>query len=344
MFLLSLVLLDIAYRLRMSQSEGKGAGAPLPQVPAAAASVKPSTTAPSPAIVAATSTATQPIEASTMDTPPTTSTGITPETAPVPPDADTGHSEAPSPPAASALRQPKHKAHPPPRIELNVGTPALDHSPVVTPSPGKARKSPQEEVSPISTSVSKSSTPRRGEGHPIQEITLGELKLDSNSSGDSAFSFGEKWKDPESVKLFVGQVGASFGVPLTQAVASHSFPSPLFTVLGVGPAALAPAVVAAAALFCFQIPKTLNEELLRPFFEQAGPIYDFVLIRDHHSSTHQGKYPCAIVLPQCTWHDHTNAAVLPLPLAQVVPSSRTSRRKEWRPPLDSFITKWPWHR
>jgi RNA recognition motif-containing protein len=63
-------------------------------------------------------------------------------------------------------------------------------------------------------------------------------------------------QDDESVKLFIGQVRRSPALCLT--------------------------------VYCDQIPKNLDEDILQPFFEEFGPILEFSVIRDKTTKFHRG--------------------------------------------------------
>lgn len=41
--------------------------------------------------------------------------------------------------------------------------------------------------------------------------------------------------------------------------------------------------------YTFQVPKDMDEEQLRPLFEQAGPIAHIMVIRDRQTDAHRGR-------------------------------------------------------
>lgn len=79
--------------------------------------------------------------------------------------------------------------------------------------------------------------------------------------------------DPDSIKLFVGQV----------LVFLRSFLSLDETV-------------------CCQIPREMDEEHLRPMLEKCGEIVDFVILRDRQSGRHKGAAfpPCVFCILRLT--------------------------------------------
>lgn len=55
----------------------------------------------------------------------------------------------------------------------------------------------------------------------------------------------------------------------------------------------------AIKLFVGQIPKHMDEDTLRPIFDDFGEIFDLAVIRDKTSGLHRGRKACRLLVESC---------------------------------------------
>ena len=81
-------------------------------------------------------------------------------------------------------------------------------------------------------------------------------------------------KDPDSIKLFIGQVNNEHLYKLGWSLCENACLIKLF----------------------IQVPRAMGEDELRPLFEEFGQIYELLVLKDKVTGNHKGLKMCIIYL------------------------------------------------